>query len=177
MTLRRLILLAMSVTIIFVQEQLLMFIPNVQFTTLLIVLFVSVFTFKESIVMIIVYVLLDNIYMGTLNPFYMVPMFIGWTLIPVVYHTLLKQTKNANTLAFFGLFMGFVYGWVYIPFVMIQLGMNHFWPYLLADIPFELIMATSNFLTILWLYEPLYRVVSQQMESIEKTCIPLKKNQ
>ncbi len=174
--LRRLIILSMSVTILFVQEQVLTFIPNVQFTTLLIVLYASLFKFKENVMIIFVHVILDSLYMGAFNPFYMTPMFIGWVLIPIIYNTLLHRTKNEVTLAIFALVMGFVYGWVFIPFVMIQLGMNQAWPYFLADLPFEIIMATTNFVTVLWLYQPMYRILSVEIEKLESSLVPLKRH-
>jgi hypothetical protein len=41
-------------------------------------------------------------------------------------------------------------------------GLSGVWEfYLLADIPFEIILAVSGSLSVLWLYQPLYRVVSQ----------------
>lgn len=160
--------MAMCVTILFVQEQLLVILPNIQFTTMLLVLFASLFTLKENIVMIIVYVFLDSLYMGALNPLYMTPMLIGWMLIPISYNLLLRKTHNEIILAFFGLLFGFIYGWVFIPFRMLELGISEFWPYLLLDIPFEILMALSNFLTILWLYKPLYRTLSVELEMLDK---------
>lgn len=156
---RRLLFISLSVAIIFTLEQAMMFLPNIQLTTLLIIIFVSYFTFKESVIMISIYVLIDNLYLGGFNIFYMMPMFIAWNMIPVVYHTVLRKTKNEYILASFGFIFGFVYGWTFIPFVMIQTGMDNFVPYLVADIPFELLMALSNFLTIIWLYKPLYNVI------------------
>jgi len=176
MPLKRLIFLAMSVTIIFVQEQALMFIPNVQFTTLLIVLFASVFTFKESLMMIFAYVILDNLYMGTFNPLFMTPMFLGWSMIPFLYHTLLKETTNEIKLAIFGVFFSVLYGMAFVPFNMLQTGIHNVIPYIIADLPFMLIMAVSNFFTILWLYQPLYKVVSKELELLNLQLVPLKKN-
>ncbi len=169
----------MCVTILFVQEQLLTFLPNIQFTVLLLVLYASLFTFRENMALIFVHVLLDNLYMGTFNPFYMTPMFIGWTLIPIAYHTFLKETTSEVKLAIFGLGFGFVYGWVYIPFYMLQTGMTDsqaFYAYLIADIPFEIIMAASSFFTILWLYKPLYAILSKEMEKYEHFVIPVRKH-
>jgi hypothetical protein len=34
-----------------------------------------------------------------------------------------------------------------------------FLPYLIADLPYEIIMGTTGFLTVLWGYEPLVMVV------------------
>jgi energy-coupling factor transport system substrate-specific component len=165
--LKRVIFMSMCVTILFVQEQMLVFIPNVQFTTLLIVLFSSIFKLKETIVIIIVYVLLDNIYMGTLYPLMLAPMLIAWLLIPISYHTILRRTKNEIKLALFGLIFGFVYGWIYIPFRMIEQEIFDFWAYLILDIPFEIIMAISNFVTIMWLFKPLYKTLSTEMIQLE----------
>lgn len=158
---KRLLMVALSISIIFTQEQLLMVIPNVQLTVLLIILFVSVFSFKESIMMITAYVFLDSLYMGGFNIFYMVPMMLAWYLIPFSYYTILRQTKSEIKLALFAIVFGFVYGWMFIPFNMIQTGVPNFIPYLLADIPFEFIMATTGFLTVLWLYKPLYKVLTE----------------
>ena len=157
---KRLLRVALSIAIIFTQEQLLMFIPNVQLTVLLIILFVSVFSFKESIMMITAYVLLDSLYMGGFNVFYMVPMMLAWNIIPISYHTILGKTKSEHKLAIFALVFGFVYGWMFIPFNMLQTGIPNFIPYLIADLPFELIMATTGFLTVLWIYKPLYKVLT-----------------
>ena len=158
---KKLLMISLSIAIIFTQEQLLMFLPNVQLTVLLIILFVSVYSFKESIIMITAYVLLDSLYMGGFNVFYMVPMLLAWYLIPLSYNTILRRTKSEHKLAIFALIFGFIYGWMFIPFNMIQTGVPHFLPYLIADIPFELIMATTGFLTVLWMYKPLYNVLTE----------------
>ena len=165
-SLRRLIFIAMCVTVLVVQKQMLMILPNIQFTVLLLVLFASIFTFRETLAIVFVYVMLDGM-LVQFNPFYLLPMLIGWSLIPVFYHTVLRCTKHDVTLAVFGFVFSFIYGWVFIPFVMVQIGLDEFWPYLLADLPFEFVMGVSSFLTILWLYNPLYRVLRLGMRHIE----------
>ena len=164
MPLKRLIFMAMCVSILFVQEQALTLIPNVQFTTLLIVLYASIFNFREVMVMIAIHVVLDNLYMNSFNPIYTPAMLLAWWSIPVFYVTVLRKTKNEMVLAIFGLLYGFYYGWVFIPFRMFEQGITIFWPYLMLDIPFQIIMALSNFVTIYWLYKPLHDVIDVQME-------------
>ena len=168
---KRLLMVSLSIAILFTQEQLLMFLPNIQLTVLLIILFVSVYSFKESIIMITAYVLLDSLYMGGFNVFYMVPMMLAWYLIPFSYHTILGKTKSEHKLAIFALVFGFVYGWMFIPFNMIQTGIPNFIPYLVADLPFELIMATTGFLTVLWMYKPLYKVLTEAVMINEKVIV------
>ena len=157
------LLVAMSISIIFVLEQAMLIIPNVQLTVLLIILFSSVFTFKESMIMVLIYVFLDSLYMGTMDPFYMIPLVMGWSIIPVVYNTFLRRTSNEYILSIFALFFGFVYGWVFIPFRMIQFGISVVWPYLIADITFEIIMAVVGFTTVILLFKPLKKVLDDLM--------------
>lgn len=155
MTTKKLLMIAFAISITFVQEQMLLLLPNVQLTVLLIFLFVSVFTYKESLIYIIGYVLLDNLYMGGFNLFYMIPMLFAWSLIPLAYHTVLKRTTSESKLAVAALLFGFIYGWSFIPFNMIQMGIDNFWVYLSADVTFEIIMAVTGFVTVYYLFKPL----------------------
>lgn len=151
---KRIIMIAILTTMMLVLEQALVIIPNVQLTTLLIVLFSMHFSFKESISMIMVYVILDSLWMGAFNLYYMLPMMMGWSFIPIMIHYVFKKPINVYYLSFFGMVMGFVYGWTFMPFNMALTGID-FKAYILADLPFQIIMAVSNYLTILWLYQPL----------------------
>ena len=165
MSTKKLLMIAIAISITFVQEQMLLFLPNIQFTVLLVLVFSSFFTIKESVIYIIGYVILDSLYMGGFNLFYMVPMLLAWTLVPIGYHFILRKTENEFSLALFALVFGFVYGWMFIPFNMLQTGIDNFWVYLSADIMFEIIMAATGFVTVYWLYKPLSKV----LRNIEKT--------
>lgn len=167
MSVRKMLMIASAVAIIFVQEQALMFIPNVQFTVVLIILFSSVFTLRESITMVLVYVILDSLYMGALSPFTVIPLTIAWMIIPLVYHLVLRKTDNEYTLAVFALLYGFVFGWIFIPFHMIQTGITNPIAYLIADLPFESVMAGTGFLTVIWVYKPLKQVYLHIVNGVE----------
>ncbi len=143
----------MLLAILFVQEQFLILIPQFQFTVVLIMVYACVFPYKILIPMIIAYVLLDNMYMASLNLLYFIPMLFGWLLLATVSRVL--RHKPFYIQAFIGIAFGFIYGWVYLPARMLEQGVDIFWPYLVADFPFELMMSFSNFLTILLVYQPL----------------------
>lgn len=166
MHLRLLVVTAMAITLLFVQEQALTFIPNVQLSTMLIVLYTTLFSFRRMTAIIFVHVLLDNIYMGSMHPLYTPAMFIAWMIIPIAWHTVLRRSVCEKRLALFGIVFGFLYGMTFIPFRMIEFGVHIFWPYFLADLPFEIIMAASNFVTIYWLYGPLRQVLRREMASL-----------
>jgi hypothetical protein len=157
MTTRKMAIIAMLTAMLLIQEQALSFIPNVQFSTLLIVLFASTFKMRDTLVMIAVYVIIDSLYMGAFNVIYMIPMYLGWALIPLGYHLFFKGKERPYGLAFFGFGLGFLYGLMFMPFAVMLTGVDPI-VYLMADFPFQVVMAVSNFLTILWLYPPLKKV-------------------
>lgn len=159
------VLIALCAAILFVQQLALSFIPNVQFSTLLIVLFAKTLGFKRTTLIIIVHVIVYNI-LSPLGPVLIthVPFMIAaWLLIPISLQTIFKKMDSSLALAIFGLIFGFVYGWMLIPPAVFISGVS-FKAYLIMDIPFEIIMGISNFLTIYWLYEPLKKVFFEQLQ-------------
>ena len=156
MSTRRLLMIAFAVTITFVQEQMLLLLPNIQLTIVLMFVFVSVFTWKESVMYILVYVILDNLYLGGFSLFNLIPMLFAWNLIPFVYNVILKRTTNEHTLAWVALAFGFVYSWSFIPGAIIMYGFGDVWQlYIVSDLIFEVVLGLTGFVTVLWLYKPL----------------------
>jgi energy-coupling factor transport system substrate-specific component len=164
-TLKETIILSMCAAVLFVQQLALSFLPNIQLSVLLVVLYTRVFGFRKTSLIIIVHVLVTNILspFGPVIPVFIPAMVIAWMLVPVLLTTVFRHVRSALGLALFGLFYGFVYGWVYIPFAVFLTGAP-FAAYALMDIPFEILMAISNFTTILWLYDPLHRMLNRQID-------------
>ena len=163
-TVKDMTLVAVCASILFVQQLALSFIPNVQFSTLLIILYAKLLGFRRTTFIIIIHVLAINMLSpyGAMNPVLLPAMFIAWMIIPVALHTIFKRLDSAIHLSVFGLVYGFVYGWVFIPFSVFILGVP-FKTYFLADIPFKIVMAVSNFVTILWLYDVLRKAFETQL--------------
>ena len=156
MTTKKLLMIALAVTITFVQEQMLLLLPNVQLTIVLMFVFASVFTYKEHVIYITVYVILDNLYMGGFNLYNVIPMWFAWNLIPFMYNIILRRTTDEKTLAFTAFVFGFLYSWSFIPGAILMYGLSDVWQmYIIADILFEVILAVTGFVTVLWLYKPL----------------------
>jgi energy-coupling factor transport system substrate-specific component len=158
-------LIALLSAILFVQQLALSMLPNIQFTTLLIVLYTKVLGFKKTTLIIFIHVIISNFFSpyGTVNPMFLPSMFIAWMLIPISLNTIFKKVDSAFTLAFIGFVFGFIYGWTFIP-ISVYILDAPLKAYFLMDLPFEIIMAISNFLTILWLYDPLKKVLEHQKE-------------
>lgn len=150
---RSITLAGMLLAILFVQEQLLVLVPQFQFTVVLIMVYACIFPYKILLPLVSAYVLLDNVYMGTLNYLYFIPMLFAWLMLAVVSRAL--RNKPFYVQVVIGIAFGFVYGWVYLPARMIEQGVGIFWLYLKMDLPFEIMMAASNLATILLVYQPL----------------------
>lgn len=171
-TIKDLTIIVVAASILFVQQLALSFIPNVQFSVLLLILYTKVLGFKKTSLIIVIHVLAVNLFspLGPVVPTLIPAMFIAWMLIPILLSTVFKKVESAIYLSLIGFVYGFVYGWVYIPFTVWFIG-TPFLPYLIWDIPFEIIMAISNMVSILWLYDPLKKAFVHQLEIMNQTII------
>lgn len=157
MTVKDMALIAMFATILFIQEEALSFIPNVQLTVFLLVLYSKRLGFVKTSIIIVIHVILDNLVMGSFSVIWTPAMFVGWMLIPIVICTIFRKIDNFIILAFAGAFLSFTYCWCFIlPNYLIM----HIKPlqYLKTDILFECILAASSFVSILCLYIPIKNV-------------------
>ena len=155
--LRNIAIISFMATILFVQEEALTIIPNFQFTFLLIITFSVVFGFKRTFFIILIHVLLDNLFMGTFNLLAIAPMLFSYTMIDLVINAF--KIKKAIPLAFLSIIFSLIYIITFIPFGLFILDVK-LGQYLIADIPYDLILISTNFLLVLWLYEPLKKAIS-----------------
>jgi hypothetical protein len=157
LAIRDLTLIAVLTTILFVQEQLLSFIPNVQLTVFLIILYSKKLGFVKTSIITIIHVLLDNLFLGGINLYFTPAMMIGWLMIPLTLCTIFKKFNSNITLAILGIIYSFIYCWIYIIPNMILFKFN-FIDYLIADIIFEIVLAISSFVSTLLLYNPMSKL-------------------
>lgn len=156
-TTKHLVLLALLAAIIFVQEEILTFLPNIQLTVFLLVLYSKKLGMKDTLIIVVIHTLLDNLVMGSLNPMVITTMLVGWGLVPILLNTVFKKLNDNLSLAFCGILFALIYSWLFVAISTTVFQMN-FWTYVKADIIFEIALAASSFLSILWLYNPCGRV-------------------
>lgn len=152
----------MLLAILVAQEEILTIFPNIQLTTVLIMVYAVVLPIPSFLMITLSYVLLDNIIIGSMNPIYMIPMAVSWIVLGLVTNALKK--KPLWTKVLIGVLFAVFYGWSFIPGNMIIQHITNVWAYIQADIPFELIMAVTNLITILFLYEPLEHLLRNLYE-------------
>ena len=151
-------IIAFFADILFVQEQLLTFLPNVQLTVFLILLYSKVFGLTKTLIIVLLHTILDNLVMGSFSIYYLPFMLIGWMIIPIVTCLFFKKTENTIVLALIGAVCSFVYSWLFAIGQVLLTDVSLL-VYLASDVTFELILAVSSFLSILWLYKPCYKLL------------------
>jgi len=165
MTIKRLCILVALTTILFVQEELLTVIPNVQLTFLLVVVFGATIGLRDGTIVILVHVLLDNLFMGTFNLYCMTPQFLG--LFITLLLARLCKNKNEIIQSIMGAVGALIYCWFYV-LVNIWFLDSVFIEYFIADIPFEIILVVSTVVSILFLYKPLVKLINRLLKENKK---------
>ena len=94
---KELTFVAMLITVLFVQEQFLSFLPNIQFTVLLIVVYTKLVGIKKTLFILLIHVILDTTVYGGMLFLYVPFMFLGWALIPIIIGTIFKNNENEIT--------------------------------------------------------------------------------
>jgi hypothetical protein len=150
---KELTLISLMTTIVFVQEQLLISLPGIQLTVFLLVLFAKRFGFVKSSIIIVLYVILDSLYMGSLSIIYTPFVLLGWMIIPLTLCTIFKKIESPFLLAMLGVLFSFIYSWLYIIPSYLFFNIDPI-AYFISDIIFEISLAICSFLTILLLYKP-----------------------
>lgn len=156
-TIKDIVYIAMLTTILFVQEEVLTFIPNVQFTIFLLVLYSKKMGFTKTTIIILIHVFLDNLVMGSLNFIYTPVMFFGWMFIPIFVCTIGRKTESPLKLGLIAILCSFLYCWSFVLPTYLFMNINPL-VYLGSDIIFELILAVVGFTTTFLLYKPCSRI-------------------
>jgi hypothetical protein len=134
-------------TIIITQQYFLTFLPNIQLTFLLILIFVRTHRIYESCILIVSYVLLVGLIYGF-------SIFTVFTLLSWLLMLVFKWKVNLILV----ILISILQMWIYIPMSLVMYNVS-LWYYLMSDIPFTMIYITNNVLLWIWLYERLEKVI------------------
>ncbi|MDD3842149.1 MAG: hypothetical protein WCS48_03755 [Candidatus Izemoplasmatales bacterium] len=161
MSIKSITVSAMLLAVLIAQEYALMAIPNVQLTVVLIMAYASVLPWATLLPVVAIYVLIDNMIMGSLSILYFWPMLVAWLVLAIVSKLLVN--KDLWVQVVFALIFGFIYGWFFAFVYVVQFGWATLIPYLISDFPFEVIMAINNFVTVSIIYLPIKKTLGNLM--------------
>lgn len=156
MSIKRIVLIALLSAVLFVQETILSFLPNIQLTFLLLIIYTKTVGFKNTIVIIFIHSFLDNLINGSFIPQIIIPMLLGYLIIPITLGIYFKNVKKPLILALFSVLFSIWYSFMFVLVNVLFLEVK-ISAYIIGDLPFTLILICCNFLVVLWLYSPLIK--------------------
>lgn len=154
LTARQICILALLGTLIFATKFALSGIPNVNLNTLLIILSVVFFGWK-TLYVVFVYVLLEGLVFGF--SLWWFSYLYAWPAVTAVA-MIFRKNESVFLWAVIGALCGLFFGPLMYLLYLTVTGWQSAVAMWLAGIPYDLIHCASNFLLILFLYKPLYRV-------------------
>lgn len=159
MSAKRIARVAIASSILFVQEELLTFIPNVQLSQFLITFYTFTFGLCDTFLIVSIHVILDNIALGSMSLLYTPAMWIGWLLLPTMLSLVKKVDKLWLTVIVVGIH-AFLYSWCFA-FVSIVLYHIPAEVYMVNDIVFEIILSINGMVTVGIGLNPLRKIVKK----------------
>lgn len=148
---------AMFLTLVIVSKQALAGIPNVQVVTLLMLLYFKNSTMRESVGFVIAYSIIDYLIWGFFTLIFpSIFVWLSWNLI-------VKKFKTELSFALLTVPFTIIHaaGYLAHDLVLAHLPIEGAIAYLLHGLPFNIVFMVSSFITILWLYRPLQKVLEQ----------------
>ena len=156
--------------LLFVQEELLTLIPNIQFTFLLIMLYGAVLGPKRGSLIVLVHVLLDNLFMSSFTPTVMLPMLVGHEITMLIGYYL--KNKNLIIKSIGIAVSSIIYAFLFFITTIYVYNINPI-AYLVADIPFDIILISCNIICVLWLYKPIYKILDENINRTKEESIEI----
>jgi hypothetical protein len=132
------------------------FLPNIQLTLLLVFVYASVLPLRDTFLIITIYVFLDNIQYGL--SLYMIPMLTGWYGIAVIGYLVKGVSQPLQSIFTFPMVL-----WYSLQFITLHTVLyGTIWTYVVADIPFTILMMVSSYISVLFLYERLVGLIKAE---------------
>lgn len=151
-------LIALFAVVLFVQEQILSFLPNIQLTVFLIILYSKLLGFRKTSVIVVIYFALDCLVNGSFNLIFIGFQLLGWLIMPLLMCTVFKKVTNNIALAFISILFSLLYSWIMIYPSCLVYGYELIACFI-ADLPFEALLAGSSFVSTLLLFNPVYGTI------------------
>ena len=153
----KIVLSSLLLAILFVQEEVLSFLPGIQFTFLLLFVYGAVLDFKWGSLIVIAHVILDNLIMGSFVVHIIIPMFVGYYLSFIFGYLAKKRIILTSFLCALSII---IYTLAFALSSVIIYHIDYF-VYMASDIPYTIILICFSVITIIWLYNPLVKVLEK----------------
>ena len=163
LAIRDIAILAICAALMFALKMALIWIPNIHFGALLIIVFTLTFRYKVLYI-IYLYVLLENLVFG-FSPMWSIGYLYVWTILAGITWLFRKMENPLGWAVIAGAF-GLCFGALMAPpFLLIVFDPSDFFkafvPYWISGIPFDVAHCIGNFALCLFLFKPLSKLINK----------------
>jgi hypothetical protein len=160
------LILSLLAAMLFLAQMTLAVLPNVELVTLLIMSIAASFKFRDGVLVVVLFTLLEGLYWG----------FADWTLAYLWVWSLLviltQVTKpftamKANRMAILGGLFGLAFGFFFALQHALLYGISMGISYWIMGIGFDLIHGFANYTLILLLFDPINALLTQLIRKAE----------
>lgn len=164
----KLALVAILSALTLVAQIALFYLPNVELVTLLLILYACIFPLGMSLAITLSFVTLNWLFWGFGD--WVFGYYVIWPILIFLAYLLKPYFKeNVDRWALFAGAFGFLFGILFTFHHMIFYGIHTGYAYWIRGISFDLIHCFSNYIVVLLLYKPLYKVLLQLKTRLEQT--------
>jgi energy-coupling factor transport system substrate-specific component len=160
------LILALLSAMLFLAQLSLWALPNVELVTLLLMSIAISFSFKDGVLVVLLFTLLEGLYWGfadwTLGYLWI------WSLLVILTQITKPVTKfKASRMAILGGLFGLAFGFLFAIQHALLYGLNMGISYWIMGIGFDLIHGFANYTLILLLFDPVNKLLSQLIRKAE----------
>lgn len=132
------------------------FIPGIQIVFLIMFVMFQRMKFINSIMVIVIYVLIDNMTYGGIG-LYTIPMMAAWLIVALLFYAIKNRNFGSHKMAVYSMITSFAYS---LPFLLTTVLIYDItiMQYVINDIPFTMGTALSSYFTISLFYERLTKI-------------------
>lgn len=151
---------AMFLTITVVSKQVLAGIPNIQLVTLLMAVYFSNFSIKSSVTFVFSYVIIDYLIWGFFTLIF--PAAFAW----MSWAFMVKMSKSYKSIVLLTVPFTIVHAAAYLfhDLIFMDLPLEGVISYIAYGLPYNIAFLISSMFTILWLYNPVNKLVKSAGE-------------
>ena len=161
---RRLSLIAMLSSLSFVGRMMFTFLPNVQPTTVIILIVSMYLGTYDGWLVAIISILISNLYLGM--GVWTLAQIVSFSVLILIVHICKKINLSIGYYPIVALLMGFTYGFIISLVQAPFFGWVSFLPYWISGLPYDLNHAVGNYLFFIILHPPLSRILKNQKKKI-----------
>jgi len=135
------------------------FVPNVEIVTLLFIVYTVTFGYKRTLLASLIFTTTEIFLYGFAT--WLLGYYFIWPLLIIITEVLNKRFKSEYAYAILGASFGYAFGIFFAVVESFFYGVAYGWAYWIRGLVFDLVHGTSNFIMILFLFNPLKNLLGK----------------